>query len=152
MALVHQNFPAGILNTKGLGLEAGDGTLITTTWHLIGFNILVSLEKGNDGGSYPLDFGQIKDLYKPVPAEQQPYLTPYDYDPFRKKTVVHIKMMMGETSFEKDYFVSAKRAKTIVSVLNFINATRDKMSATAKNLKKIAIQAIISVKNFRKRR
>ena len=26
MALVHQNFPAGILNTKGLGLEAGDGT------------------------------------------------------------------------------------------------------------------------------
>lgn len=152
IGLVHQEFPAGAIITNGLGLDAGDGTLITTSWHLLGLNILVSTEMGTSGGSYPLALGEIKNLYRPVPPEMQPYLTPYNYDPFTKKSVVSVKVEFGKKTFEKNYLISKKRAKTAVSVLNFVNATKDKVSTTVKNLKAVAVRAIIRVKNFGKRR
>ena len=155
MATVHENFPAGGIITNGLGLNACTGMIITTQFHLFGFEVVVPPVQTpfEGGGSFPLAPGEIQGFYKPVQPGELPFLTPYDYDPLaKKKRHVIMSVTFGERKIEKEYLVSDKRANTVVSVINLLNNTKQKISVVAAGLKRITTSAIIRIKNLRRKR
>jgi hypothetical protein len=129
-------------------LPACSGGLITAhIFHLAG-KIEVIVRPGG-GGSHPMAPGEIGNLYQPV--DHPGYVRPEYPDIFREKNHVTLRITIGETTTEKEYIVSAKRAKTIVRVANFMNMTEERMRVAAQNIQRIS-KNIVKALNFRKKR
>jgi len=112
---------------------------------------------GGPGGGYitrPLQPGEIHHLYQPLPDWQQYYVVPRDQEAeyLKRFLPVMITMSFGNVEVEKQYMVPTERARAIFKSVTVLNATRDRMSATAGNLKRIANRAIVTVTNFVLRR
>lgn len=116
--------------------------------------------QGGGGGAYPRPAwnkfgpGEIQDFYKPVTPEQEPYLVPRDqeakYFQKNKKVTIHLKIGTWFDS-EKIYMVPEHQARTILKVFNFLNATRQNISITVNSIKRITTEAIVRIKNLRRR-
>ena len=112
---------------------------------------------GGAGGSYvarPLQPGEIHHLYQPLPDWQQYYIVPRDQEAeyLKRFLPVMITMKFGNVDVEKQYMVPTERARAIFKSVSVVNATRDRISASAGNLKRVAIRAIVTVSNFVLRR
>lgn len=149
MANTHGEFPVGALNTMGLGLDACVG-LITGQLRLLCGNVILEVKHVPEG-SAPLVKGQIQNLFKPVPKEQQ-YLTKYDFDPLAKpRMIVSFSITMNGKTHDREILVSEKKANMVVSIINFLNVTRERMKVVVSNMKRLANVAMVKVKNLRKR-
>jgi len=146
---MHNTFPVGGILTGGLGLPACEGLAITTQFNLFcGIVITVPTPPpSRGGGSRPMAPGEIQNFYKPVDPE---YLVPQDIDPFSKpKNHVQIKISFKDTVIDKEYLVSNKRMKAVITVINLINTTKEKISTVISNIRRISNNAILRVKNLR---
>jgi hypothetical protein len=136
------------------------GTSITAgpfTLYCINVDGPVGGGPGGAGGSYvtrPLQPGEIHQLYQPLPDWQQYYVVPRDQEAeyLRRFLPVMIQMKFGNVEVEKQYMVPTEKARAIFKSVSVLNATRDRMSASAGNLKRVATRAIITVRNFVLRR
>lgn len=108
--------------------------------------------------------GEIAKMYRPIdPATglpvghqvgQEPYYVPLDKEAefFRRNKIVTFKINLAGRDLEKVYSVSEHRAKSIVEVVNMINATKKQVSVMTSGVKKIATEAVIKVRNVRLRK
>lgn len=100
--------------------------------------------------------GEIANMYQPVqpPAgfEDHPtfYVPPDQTDPFNVKNHVVIRVTFNDKTTEKEFIVSDKRAKTIVTVANFLNKTEERIKILFGGLQKVSKFAVKAI-NLRKR-
>ena len=106
------------------------------------------------GGSRPMQPGEISQLYQPVPQPQQYYLVPREEEAryMRTRVPVTILFKMGERSLEKEYMVPEERARIVANVINVVNVTKERMSVTVKNIKRLYCKVKVKVTNFRHER
>ncbi len=137
------------------------GTSITAgPFTLYCINPAVPQGSGGAGVGYtpyvarPLQPGEIAQLYQPLPDYQQYYVVPRDQEAeyLRRFLPVMITMKFGNVDVEKQYMVPYHRARVIFNTVSVINATRDRMSASVSNLKRITSRAVVVVTNFVLRR
>lgn len=145
------------------GLTCGHGPLdpckhglITSPFSLY-CTVTPDLAKEGGGGPYPRDAwnkfnpGEIQDFYQPVPEEQQFYVVPREKEAeyFRRHKIITMRIKLGDYEVEKEYSVPESRARVIVKALNVVDATRSNIKVTASNIKRLASEAIVTVKNLR---
>jgi len=145
------NNPVGGLITKGLGLPACKG-MITNQFHLsCGFEFKVVVS--GQGGPYPYPaWNRIENIHNfYTPTEEQPLHVPLSDEAnyFRKHKTITISVQYNEHTIEKIYRVSESKAKWIVSVVNLLNATKDRITVHANNIKRVTSKIVLTVKNVR---
>lgn len=151
------NLTNGLL-TRGLGVDLpACKTLITMNFHLFTLEVIPGVAAY--GGGVPLAPGEIKDFFKPIdpttfpdPMDSSFFNNPVvTGEPRTVKEIITVKLKIGERTIEKEFAVPKKRVKTIVKVANFINATKDKISITLSNIKRIKNNINTKIFNFRSR-
>ena len=152
--LTHSNFPAGRIITNGLGGNAGDGLVITTSFHLfVNFQIIVS-PPTVFGGSRPLAPGESINFFKEVPQDKlhpslrDSFYIPSKYD-IRPKNHVIIKISFGEKTFEKEYLILKEKTEIVIKMINLINNTKDKVKISTSKIKHIATRVLLKIKNLK---
>ena len=154
MAVVTNGY--GGLITGGLGLPGCQG-MIVNVFHVVPCVAIFVAGPGGGGGPYPgpawNKTGDIQNFYQPVLPEQQPYHIPMDKeaDYFRKTKIITVDVNIKGMHVEKTYSVSEHTANRVVSVLNLLNVTRDRMGVKIQKLKKVATRAFVAIKNLRLR-
>ena len=109
------------------------------------------------GGPYPRDAwnrlnpGEIQNFYQPVPVEY--YVVPRDKEEeyLRRYKPLKITFKMGDYSVEREYAVPEKKRNVVVKAFNMADVTRQRMNFAVSNVKKIAAEIKIVVRNFRLR-
>jgi len=114
------------------------------------------------GGGIPLAPGQIKDFYQPVDTShltqtgvdttnitQNPIQGDMADPSVYGKKLIKVGIKFNEHAFEKEYLVSERRAKHVITVINLINGTKARLSAVANNIRVITTRANVVVKNLR---
>lgn len=141
--------------TGGLDCTPACIGMITSHFSLYCTEVPPDPDADGGGGPYPANSGawnqiqDIGDFYKPVP--EQPFVVPLDQeaDYFRRKKQVVLKFKIADIEVEKIYMIPESRKKGIVTVFNLIDVTRQRISATAGNVKRIASRAVVAIKNLR---
>jgi len=153
MPTVHQDFPAGVLITNGLG-STPDALITAARFHLFGFiaSVEIPYERSGGGGSIPLAPGEIQNLYKPVSQDLQPdYYIPTNHDPLAKpKNLVKVKININGREVNKEFLMKPKPYKALINILNIYNATDVQIKTTVKKLKVKLNSILVKVKNLRK--
>ena len=148
--------------TKGLGcglpLDSGN---ITTHFGLFCIQVIVPPQPPiniGSGGMIPLAPGQIANLYKPI-HDQVP--TFHNQPVFDQPPSIHIPVGQEDNYFRKNYIVtitiedqeriykvSPRTGNMVVSVLNFVNSTKEKVKVTINkiNIKRLSVE----IANLRK--
>ncbi len=144
----------GGIITGGLGRPACKGMITMAT-----FSLWCEVEPPKEpvtqgGGSIPLAPGEIANLYQPVeggaeavglPGGEGNFVNPAAYG----KRVVRVAVKLNDRVFEKEYLVTDKRAKSVITIVNLINVTKDRMMVMASNIQRITTSAVVKVKNLR---
>ena len=132
---------------SGTSITAGKFTLFCST-------PLIRSEPLSTGGSYPLQPGQILQLYQPVPDVDQYLVVPRNQEAeyFRQRVPVTVKLLLGDRSIEKEYLVPKEQAKIVVNVITLVNVTKERISASIKNIKRIYNRVAVKVSKFRRER
>ena len=109
---------------------------------------------GGNTVTRPLQPGEISQLYQPLPDSQQHYVVPRDQEAeyFRTFTPVKIELKIGKIEIDKQYMIPQGKARAIFNTVNMINATKDRVSASVSNIKRITSRVVVSVTNFALRR
>ncbi len=110
--------------------------------------------------------GEIAQMYQPIDpktglridAKKQDGVEEYLVVPMDKEAeylagnkIVTVTFNFAGKTMEKVYSVSNHRAKTIVEVINVVNATKDRISVTLSGLKRVTTRAIVEIRNLRLR-
>lgn len=149
------NYTNGLLTGGlGIGIPACAMMITATTFNLgpCGIDIKFVADTGYSKVFQP---GEIASMYQPVPDNLQPFppeILDKMYTPYQvpvEKTKIQFKLRIGEKVFEREYLVRANRRKIVIRVLNVVNATKDLMKATVKNLKTVFHKISVRVKNFK---
>lgn len=143
------------LITGGLGLPACRG-IIPMRFHLFAQEI-PSEPGGGSPGSYPLNPGSVQNFYQevgqpkiPLDTQSEPYYVPMEYDP-RPKQIYKVVVQFGGREFEKTVILNRRGRKVLFSVLNFTNATINRINITVEKFKKIVTRVKVSVLNFKRK-
>lgn len=138
----------GGIITGGLGRPACHGMITMFPFSLYCAVVPAPLQ---GGGSIPLAPGEIQNFYQPVdsslgtkPSEGQ-FVDPRVYG----KKLVKVTLKFNEHTVHKEYLVTEKRAKHVITVVNLVNATRAKMKVMASNIHRVTTRAVVIVKNLR---
>lgn len=141
----------GGLITGGLGRPACQGIITMLPFQLGCFIIvppppIVPPKPTNEGGSIPLEPGEIHDFYQPVDSGtlEGEFVDPRVYG----KRLVKLKIISPFFEGEKEYLISERRAKYIIKAMNIANVTRERMNVMASNIKTVATRAKVWIKNF----
>lgn len=65
--------------------------------------------------------------------------------------IITVKLNFAGKNMEKVYSVSENRAKTIIEVINVVNATKKRISVVASGLKHVTTEAVVKIRNLRLR-
>ena len=141
----------GGIITGGLGRPACQGMIINTPFQLACF-VFIPPEPAkptNDGGSIPLEPGEIQDFYQPVdlPSEGD-FVDPSVYGKRVVKVIVRSKFLESE----KEFMITEKQMKNIFKVANIVNVTKERMNVVFKGIRNIASRAVVTIKNLRLKR
>lgn len=155
---MHEDFPAGVIITGGLGGDACEG-MLTTTFHLFcGIQVIVPVAPTIDlnkqgGGSRPLAPGEIKTFWKPVKNQvvTPEFYTPLDSVEIIPKNIVTVKMTVGSKTMKKEFIVGSRRLDVIVKVLNITKVGKEKVTATISNIRRVLHNAVVKIFNIRKK-
>lgn len=146
-----------LITTRGLWIDDGITSALEfgagiTPW----FRLWISeLPKANPyvaaAGSYPLLPGEIQNLYKELPAEQQYYVIPRDQEAkyFQRNKLINLHFSIAGKEVEKTFVVSENRARMAFKVINLMNDTKKRTHVYIKNIKRVATTAKASVRNLR---
>ena len=153
--MVHEDCPAGVIITNGLG--GGFETLIIAQFHLfLGISIgspavpIIEIEAIVKGRGVPhgLEGTQYDPRYDPrrrrEDEDDEPWLPPSS-----EKEVI-LKVRIGNKEIERHYF--RKDAERAIKAINFANKTKDKINVTVKKIKDTTQKASVSFKGFRKKK
>jgi len=116
-------------------------------------------------GSKPYAPGEIAQLYQPIDPktglridaknkDMEEYLVvPVDKEAeyLAGNRIITVKLNFAGKELEKVYSVSEHRAQKIIEVINVVNATRNRISVVAKGLRRVATEAVVSIRNLRLR-
>jgi hypothetical protein len=80
------------------------------------------------------------ELWPVIPLDQEANF-------FRRKKLFTVKMQFGEKKIEKIFPISEKRAKTIIEVINVVNASKQRVSASVSGVKKRTTAAMVKIGN-----
>lgn len=139
--------------TRGISGQSACRGLITTQFSLYYFKIEVIIPTSTNGGSRVFQQGEIQNFYKPVPPEQQYYVTrdqEYRYNKADTKMVT-VKLVWNEKETEKVFAVSDKNVKALVQAINVFNNANKKIKVAINSIKSLANRAKITIKNLRKK-
>lgn len=138
----------GGIITGGLGRPACQGMITMFPFSLYCAVVPAPLR---GGGSIPLAPGEIQNFYQPVdpslgtkPVEGN-FVDPSVYG----KKIVRIVLKFNGHTYESEYLVSEKRAKTVVKIINLVNATKARVRVMASNLHRVTTNALVKIKNLR---
>lgn len=142
--------------TKGLDCGAAKPGLIQTHFGLFCFGVFPDREEGSGGGPYPytawnrLEPGEIANFFQEIEVDGE-LIVPLDQEAeyFRKKTIIMLKVKLGKREFEKAYAVPKNRAKILITAINLINMTRNKIEFAVNGIKSLVSKMIVSVKKVR---
>ena len=105
---------------------------------------------GGGGGYYPgpawNKIDNIQNFFQPVQDFYDPTKT------FKTKKRVTIKVDIGDIHVEKIYLVPMQRADTIVSVLNVLDITKEKINVSVKNLRRVLHNITVSIHNLKRKK
>jgi len=105
---------------------------------------------GGGGGPYPGSawnkIDNIQNFFQPVQDFYDPTKT------FKVKKQVTVKIDIGDIHVEKVYLVPIQRADTIVSVLNIVDATKEKINVSVNNLRRVLHNIKVSVRNLKRKK
>lgn len=89
-------------------------------------------------------------------VEQEPWLVvprEKEADFFGEGTkVVKIQMKFGDQTVEKNYQVRVNAAKRLIEVINFINASKARISVAVSGIKRVTTRALVEVRKLRIRK
>jgi hypothetical protein len=170
--VVHDNFPAGVIITKGLG---GNGceSFVLAHFHLfiprpaVGSPAVGSPAVGSPVGGSPLIEIEARVVQRGVPhGLEGTALDPRQvYDPWRRwerdedeepwkppqdEKEVTLRVRVGNKEIERTYF--RKDADRAIKAINFANKTKDQISVTIDKIKDTTQKAGVSFKGFRKKK
>jgi len=154
--MVHDNLPAGVIVTNGLG--GGYQDWIIARFHLfiggVGSPIIVppiieieAVVKGR-GVPHGLEGTKYDPRYDPRRRREDEDDEPWR-PPASEKEVV-LKVRIGNKEIERHYF--RKDADRAIKAINFANKTKDKINVTVKKIKDTTQKAAVSFKGFRKKK
>lgn len=153
------NLTTTAIITKGLHCGPACQGIITSRFSLVCKDIPTPPVNRNNtgGGPYPANQGawnqsnNIQNFYQPV--EQQPFYVPRDKeaDYFRKFKAVEIRVKLGEKEVVKEYRIPVNRAKYVISVINLVNSTRDRIKVVASSVQRRLHNITVVIKNLKKR-
>lgn len=63
--------------------------------------------------------------------------------------IITVKLSFAGKNMEKVYSVNEHRARTIIEVINVINATKSRISVVASGLKRVTTEAVVKIRNLR---
>jgi hypothetical protein len=143
--MVHDNLPAGVIITKGLG---GD----YRSWILAQFHLFIGV------GSPPLIEISVRVVggrsgvvarppvpYYPRPRDDDELWKPRD--DLEKEVIITVRI--GDREVERHYF--RKNADRAIEAIKLLNTTKDRISVTADKIKDTTQKAIVSLKNLKKK-
>ena len=142
--MVHENLPAGVIVTNGLGGSAD--TWIIAQFHLfLGVEVVVEV-KG------PPRFGGGASLrpevyYPPREAEDELVWEPREDDEYE----VTIKVRLGERDIERHYFVRKRTQVVVTQVLHFLNTTKTRINVGVGAIRKTAKNIAVALRNLGKK-
>ena len=146
--MIDVGLKGGII-TGGLGRPACKGMIINAPFQLACFVVEIP-KKAVSGGSIPLAPGEIQGFYKPV--DPSIYTQPTEgnlVDPsVFGKTVVKVRVTSKFFEGEKEYLLTDKKAKFVITAANIANVTTKQIKVMAQNIKTIANTAKTWIKNF----
>ncbi len=138
--MVHENCPAGVIVTGGLGGDADQW--IIAQFHLFLGVIDVEVKVVGGGG-------------RPDRTLFPPYIRPDDETDDRWKLrdddekEVIIKVRLGSKEIERHYF--RKNADRAIKAINFLNNTRTRYTVVVDNIKHNTKKPFVFLKNLRKK-
>ena len=142
--------------TKGLDCGAAKPGLIQTHFGLFCFGVFPDRFEGAGGGPYPytawnrLEPGEIANFFQEIEVDGE-LIVPLDQEAeyFRKKTIIMLKVKFGKREYEKAYAVPKNRAKILITSINLLNITRNKIEFAINGIKSLVSKMIVSVKKVR---
>ena len=146
--MVHDNLPAGVIITNGLG---GD----YTTWILAQFDLFLGLGSpafvevgvrviGGGGASFR------PEVFYPRPRDDEDdevIWKPREDEEFE----VVIKARIGSRDIERHYFVRKRTQVVVTQVLHFLNTTKTRISVVAGRVTKTVKDAAVRIRNIGKK-
>lgn len=147
MSVIHSEFPSGVIITKGLGLDATSGALITATkFHMFTYTVTIG------GGSTVFQPGEIKNMYKSVSPDLQPeFFTRTKLDPLKKpKKLVVVKININNTTVEKEFLMEEKPYNALIKVINIYNKTSEKIKTYIHHIGVKANDIVVKLESLNK--
>lgn len=141
----------GGIITGGLGRPACHGMITMFPFSLYCEIVPPPPQPIQGGGSIPLAPGEIQNFYQPVdtslgvPTKEGQFVDPRVYG----KKLVKVTLKFNEHTVQKEYLVTEKRAKHVVTIINLVNATKARMKVMANNIHRVTTRAVVMVKNLR---
>lgn len=146
--MVHDNLPAGVIITNGLG--GSYQTWILAQFHLfLGFGGSPSFAevgitiRGGTGSTYQPRYYPPRDYED----DDEVVWKPREDEEFE----VIITARVGSRDIKRHYFVKKRTQVVMTQVLNFLNTTRSRMSVAAGTLTKTAKDIAIRIRNIGKK-
>lgn len=150
--MVHDNFPAGVIITNGLG--GGFQDWIIARFHLFIGAIgspaapIIEIEAIVKGRGVPhgLEGTRYDPRYDPRRRDDddEPWLPPSE-----EKEVI-LKVRFGNKEIERHYF--RKDADRAIKAINFANKTKDNINVTVHKIKDTTKKAAVSFRGFLKKK
>jgi len=144
--MVHDNCPAGVIITNGLG-----GSY--QSWIIAHFELFLGLGVG----SPPIVEVEIKTIRGAGGATTRPpvYHRPYEDDsdePWKPREdteqEVVIRVKIGGKEVQRHYFVHKRTEVVITQVINMVNVTMQRVAINVNKIRETTKSAIVSLKNF----
>ena len=145
--MVHDNFPAGVIITNGLG-GPGCGSFILAHFDLflgVGGSPLVPVVEVRVIGHG----GSFRPEYYPRPRDEEDELVwePREDEEFE----VVIKANLTGRTIERHYFVRKRTQVVVAQVLHFLNTTKSRINVGVGKITKTARDAAVRIRNIGKK-
>lgn len=142
--MVHDNFPAGVIITNGLG-----GSY--QTWIIAQFHLFLGI------GSPPVVEVEVK-LVRGVggattrPPAYYPPVHDDDDEPWKPREdteqEVVIRVRIGSREVQRHYFVRKRTEVVVTKVINMVNITMQRVAINVNKIRETTKSAMVALKNF----
>lgn len=141
--MVHDDCPAGVIITQGLGGTA-DQWIIAQFHLFLGVDVEVEIRGPRFGGGASL---RPEVYYPPREDEDEVVWEPREDEEYE----VIIRVSLGKRDVERHYFVRKRTTVVVTQVLHFFNTTTSRISVGVGVIKKTAKGIVIALRNLGKK-
>jgi len=142
--VVHDNLPAGVIVTNGLG---GD----FSSWIIAQFHLFLGV------GSPPVVEVEVRVIGRAGGATTRPpvYYPPRERDddeePWKPREEEHevvIRVRIGQREVQRHYFVRKRTQTVVIQLINIVNVTMKRVSINVGKFIESSKSAVVAIKNF----